>query len=355
MKRLFPLTFAILLISMISPLQAQKAKGLFRGLKQKPRTITLATQRTLNQALHNKFSPPSLAKSTFTLKVSKKGQSPFRYGEESDASAFVFEEKYQGQTYLWGATASHYFFQNPTLKNPQTGEEIPVQFVAQGHYNMNDVSLFLIPLQLKDQFTPLSLAPHAPQKGEKLLSASYFDDEFHVEKNRVVTDILPTRILTLLTVEKNLSREGACGGPILNKQGTIVGMHVGSSAKRQAGFIVPVEHIYEVLQAYHNNGKALRPFYFNGRQIGNININEYIPHIDVWQGNKKIQEVETYPNRSYLDYNHLETFVDASHADKIVFVVERIPFSMLEADQHVRRFEITYNLRNFHISRREIK
>ena len=339
---------------MAGPTHAQWQRGATRGLQKAPSKAlsnTLATQRAINKVLRNKTQ--SLLKSTFTLKLADENASTFSSWYYPKASAFVFEENYKGKTYLWGATASHYNLEEPSLKDPQTGEYIPIKLLAQGHSARNDVSLFAIPPQLKNYFKPLKLAAHAPRKEEKLHSASYFDDAFQIEKNRVVADILPTRILTSLVIKDQRAREGSCGGPILNKKGQIVGMHVGSSSQEKVGFIVPVEHIYELLHAYHNNGQAWRPFYFNGRKIGDININEYVRYIEVWQGNEILQTFTTFPVRAYLDYNHLEKFVDASHADKIIFIIEREPFSMLEKDQHTRQFKITYDLRTFYVSERK--
>ena len=350
-----------LFVGAVVPAQAQLQRAVWRGFKKgahvRP-TATLATQRTVNQILRQKLTstnPCVLSKSTFVLRPDNKAHPEPQHWNNPPATAFIFEEQYNGKTYLWGATASHYLLENPILKIPQTGEEFPVQLVAQGHYGMNDVSLFPIPAQLQGKLKPLKLAPHAPHIQEKLVSAGYFDDSFHVEKGRKVIDFLPTRILTSLTVEDELSREGACGGPVLNKQGNIVGMHVGSSAKKQAGFVVPVENIYEVLQAYHNNGKALRPFYFNGRHIGMLNINEYVQSIEVWKDHKMQDIFLSYRNRARVDYNHLEKLVRFAQADKIIFKIERRPFSVLEENQQPRQFEVTYNLRNFHISRREIR
>lgn len=348
-----------LLVVLILPAQAQWPRRAVYGFKKMPQVrVTLATQRALNQALRQQFSPSSpylLTKSTFTLKMSNKGSTLAQHWENFPASAFVFEEKYNGKTYLWGVTASHYFLEQPILAIPQTGEESPVQFIAQGHYRMNDVTLFLIPPALQHKLKPFKLAARSPKKGDKLFSAGYFDDDFHVETNRVVKDILPSCFLTSLTVQDKLAREGACGGPVLNQRGELVGMHAGSSSRRQVGFVVPVEHIYEILQAYHNDGQAPRPLYFNGHEIGTININESIESIEVWKGNKLQETFLSYRKRAEIDYNHLEKLVDVTQADKIVFTLERLPFSALDTDQKIHRFEITYNLRNFHISKRQIQ
>ena len=352
MEKLF--LFLIFLFATFCPGHAQWQKRTLHGLKkvstQTLASRTLATQRAINQALRNKTN--ILLKSTFPLKLSEDGASTFSSWEYPHASAFVFEEKYNGKTYLWGVTATHYYLEEPSLEDPQTGKEIPIQLLAQGHRGRNDVSLFAIPSSLQKQFTPLKLAAHSPKEGEKLFSAGYFEDGFHVEKNRIVKAILPNCILTSLVVKDRQAREGACGGPVLNKKGEIVGMHVGSSQK-QIGFVVPVEHIYELLQAYHNNGKSLRPLYFNGRQIGNLNINEHLHSIEVWKGNKKIQDFFSYPYRAHIEYDHLENLVDASSADRLVFIIERTPFSMLEKDQHTYQFKITYDLHTFYVSERK--
>jgi len=348
--------FFIALLFVAYPAQAQWQRVALRGLK-KPSvkmitTRTLAMQRAINQTARKTSLPNQLSQSTLILKLPQDKPCPFYDCCDINASAFIFEENYKGKTYLWGATASHYFLQKPLLENTQTGEEFPVQIVAKGHHGRNDISLFPIPAPLQNQFKPLKLANHSPKKGEALHSAGYFDDGFQVEKDRTVTDILPTRILTSLVVEDKLAREGACGGPVLNKKEEIVGMHVGSSNK-QIGFVVPVEYIYEILQAYHNHGKALRPFYFNGRKLGNINVNEYIHAIEVWQGEKQLHNFIAYPRRAYIDYEHLEKLVDYQNADKIVFVIERVPFSVTEEDQHLHQFKITYNLRTLQVSERE--
>ena len=353
MKRSFLSLLSIFLFISVCPAHAQRQKiplKKFKNLYANASTPrTLAAQRALNRMLKDKTH--LLFQSTFTLKLSNENASTFSSWELPHASAFVFEENYNGKKYLWGATASHYFLGEPSLE--QTGKApIPVQMVAQGHHGRNDVSIFPIPAALQNKFIPLKLAAHSPKEGETLHSAGYFDDGFHVEEKRMVKSVLPSRIVTSLQVKDTRAREGACGGPVLNEKEEIVGIHVGSSQK-QIGFVVPVEHIHELLQAYHNNGKALHPLYFNGRQIGNININEHLRSIEVWKGNKKIQDFFSLPRRGRVDYNHLENLVDASQADKIVFTIERTPFSMLEKDQHTYQFEITYNLHTFHVSERK--
>lgn len=340
MRNLF-LLFICTLFSL--PTYAQWQRGLTRGITSGS-TRTLATQRTINQALRkNILSTKTLLKSTLVLNPNDDSSSLYAW-DNMKASAFVFEENYNGKTYLWGATAAHYFFQKPSLENSEFGI-VPIEIIAQGHYDGNDIALFPIPDKVQKYVHPLKLAAHSAKKGETLVSAGYFDDGFQIEKDRVVTKVLPTRILTSLVVEDKLAREGACGGPVLNARREVVGMHVGSSDKRQEGFVVPVEHIYEILQAYHNNAEFFRPLYFNGKMLGQININEFVQYIETWKGDKLLERFDSHSKRALIDYNHLEKWVDVSQADKVVLIIERVPFSTVQQDQRTHEFELTYDLK----------
>ncbi len=352
----------IVLLSLSSYLAAQKipTPKNFRPSRVPNFTRTLAQQQLLNKTgqlswVKQKAVQRKLQSSISTIRLPTDGFS-IHHWENPRATTFVIKEIYKGKEYLWGVTATHYSFKNPILTGSSSEQqESPIRLVAQGHPEMNDISLFPIPPQMQKKFTPLPLAKQTAQLGEELLSAGYFNDEFHIEPNRTVIDKTPHQLVTSLKVRDKLSREGACGGPVLNKQGEVVGIHVGSSKSKQAGFLVPVEHIYELLYAFHHQGKALRPFYFKGRKLGDININEHITSIQVWHGSTLLEEYLSYLHRHTMDYDHLENLVNASGADRIIFTVERIPFSMVEKDQSVHKYEITYNLTTFRISKRRIR
>lgn len=317
---------------------------------------TLAMQRAINQiALNKSRQQPLLQQSTLTVKLPVSDFSTAVHWENPKATAFVIEESFQGKKYLWGVTASHYFFDHPVLEIPAQNTEIPILFLAQGHYGLNDISLFPIPQNLQQGFTPLLLAPHPAHLGEKLSSAGYFDDQFHLEKNRIVTQKTPYMITTSLKVEDLLSREGACGGPVLNARGEVVGMHVGSSQPNQAGFAVPVKNIYDLLYAYHHQGKYYQPFYFKGRKLGEVNINESIKLIEVWKGQNVLDKFLSYQHKWDIDYKHLEKFINTAGADRIVLIIERTPFSSLDKDQKNHYYEVEYNLKTFRISKKKIK
>ncbi len=254
------------------------------------------------------------------------------------------EENYHGKKKLWGVSASHYRFTHPVVINPQTKQELPLSLVAQGSYGFNDIALFPLPEQIKNLVEPLPLATKSVQLGDPLYSAGYFDNAFQLEENRIVKEISAHRILTSLHVGDKLAREGACGGPVLNKKGQVVGMHVGSSRRQQTGFVIPVEHIREALYAYHHHGKAYRTLRFKGQELGKININEYIHALETWKDGHLLNTLYTYHNRQMIDYEHLEDIINTVGADKLILIIERGPFSVLEEDQSTHFISISYDL-----------
>ena len=349
MKKKFYL-LGILFIAGLLPLQAQWHRGILKHTARRTATSTsrvlnLATKRTQRQlalqahARHLK-TKQALKKSSLLIE----NPNVFDHWENVNASAFVIQETYQGKQQLWGVSASHYHFEKPVLTDPRTQQEIPISLLAQGSYGFNDITLFPIPESLQDLVTPLPLATQPVHEGEDLHSVGYFDEEFQLEEHRLVTQVSPHLIVTSLQVFDKLSREGACGGPVLNNKEEVVGIHVGSSDRRQTGFVIPVEHIREVLRAYHHNGKAPHPLIFNGVKLGSINIDEYIRSLSIWKNNRMLQEI--FPRQEHLsiDYAHLEKILDFSQADTLVLVLEQTPFSSEQPDQSTHYTTLTYKI-----------
>lgn len=366
MKKAFSL-IAILLIAGTSALHAQWKRGA-TVLKNTPRTARAVTritnlaeqriarqtvQQIARQSVRNEQQHVAhLKKATVTIELPKDDFSTTSWVDPK-ASAFVIEDNSNGETQLWGVSASHYLFSHPLWEDPLTHDLIPLDFVAQGSFGFNDVTLFPLPKQMREQIEPLQLAQGPVQLGDNLHSVGYFDDAFQVEKNRLVKEVSPHRIITRLKVEDKLSREGACGGPVLNEAGEVVGMHVGSSEPRKIGFVIPAEHIREALYAYHHQGKALHSLVFQGRALGSININEYVQSLEVWKNNRVVETFLTYHNRLGVDYDHLENLVNTEGADKLMLHIEQNPFSTLDENQKIYRYTITYDLHSHAIERQE--
>lgn len=347
--------FACLLVCICGavPLQAQgfwrHAHNFFKAPSSLQAARSLAMVRAENAAARAAANPQALSRSFQTLKLLG-----IHDAYDLDASSFVLQETYQGKKYLWGITVSHYYFrpqENLTAQNAK-GQTFPVRFVAQGNHILNDVALFELPPEQIKNLTPLELAAHPPRVGEKLHSLSFFDDAIRHETGRIVQEVHPHQIITSLQVQDRLSREGACGGPVLNSRNEVVGIHAGSSHKQQIGFVVPAEHIRQLLLAYHQ-GVTMQPLVFNGQQIGEISLDQAIGVVEAQRGEFTLRTVQLFHNQHLVDFNHLEKLIDFSDADKVIFKIEQSPFLLTIPGQKSRLFILTYDLKTRQSSLKE--
>ena len=266
-----------------------------------------------------------------------------------ESSGFVIEIQHQGQKKLWGVSASHYNLEKPALAVP--GRVVPISFIAKGSAGLNDVSLFEIPEQYAQYWTPLKLAQEPLQIGQELHSLGFFKNAWHHEKGRIVKEITPHRVITSLEVDPDRSRAGACGGPILNAQNEVVGMHVGSSKRSQIGYMVPVQHIRDVISAYYRQDGSPQPLIFNGHNLGSIHVNEHIDRIDVRERGLLIRTRDMYNEEKEIDYNHLEKLIPTEFGDEVIFTILHRPFSDQAGDSKSYIITLSYDLENGEIFR----
>jgi hypothetical protein len=207
-----------------------------------------------------------------------------------------------------------------------------------------DIAIFELPEPFANQVTPLRLATHSPAPGETLYSVGFFNNEFHLETNRVVQEVGPNRTITSLDIDRSCSRSGACGGPIFNQNGEVVAVHVGSHLHKNIGFAVPVEKIYALLHEAHQQIISQDPLIFNGKQIGTISRNQFIRSIQAYQDGKLVKTQKTYLHENEVDYAHIEQLVDATQADKLVFNIAEKVLPSQQEKQHFRALSLTYDL-----------
>ncbi len=259
------------------------------------------------------------------------------------ASSFFLQETYQGKKYLWGVTVSHYNFTQAVMEG-QGGRLSPVHFIARGNSGLNDVTVFAVPAGQAKHITALKLASTPPKVGDSLHSLGYFNDKLNHETNRIVQAVYPHQIITSLQVASPHSREGACGGPVLDKNNQVVGIHAGSSYNRQIGFVIPAEHIRQLLQAYHE-GLTKQPLLFNGEKIGELSLHEAIVTVDAYRGIFPLRTLQLYHKQHLVDYNHLENLIDISGANKLVFTFVQTPFLVTTPAEKPQVFTLTYHLK----------
>ena len=309
------------------------------------RAITHLMRQTdvaFQRSLATKITAQPLARSVLLLQETQSipGYAPCLI----QASGFVIEETYNGKKQLWGVTASHYRFAKPQLTHLSAKRRLHTQIYAQGGGGMNDIALFPIPASLKDKVVPLKLAAHGPQLGQQIHSIGFFAEEIHHETGRTVTEVSPHRVLTSLRVSNPADRIGACGSPVLNAQNEVVGIHVSSSKKHQTGGVVPVEHIRDLLTAFHQKNSFEQPIYFNGHKLETLGINEYISEIHVYNQHHLLRTVPLLHHNKKVDYDHLEKLVDTTGATDVVFILQHQPLLPLTQGNTPHAVVLNYHL-----------
>lgn len=257
---------------------------------------------------------------------------PSFYAEDIfTASSFVIEEEYQGRKYLWGVTASHIakiMTAFPSVHFWRGEELFPIRFEMQGNMEMADLALFPIPKSMASQVKPLPLAPYAPQTGEPLFSFGFFDGGFHLTENRIVKEVSPSRIVTSLEFHTH-QRGGACGGPVLNSKGEVVGIHVGSSTNLQSSYVTPSWHLQDLIRAYRNQ-ETPQILKFNGIELGEIHINEAIQTINALADGHVVSSFHAQRQAKNIDYEHLEKLLFHRDIEEIHIYVSQEPLILSE-------------------------
>lgn len=260
------------------------------------------------------------------------------------ASSFVIEEEFEGKKYLWGVTAAHIaelLYPFPAVW--MGGQELwPVGFAAQGNEGMTDLALFPLPDCWPNPVTPLKLAAKKPALGEKTYSFGFFDNDFYLVPDREIKEITPNRLVTSMEFT-TIHRGGACGGPLLNEQGEVVGVHIGSSDSNQISFAVPADEIKRLLKAYRNHGQSSQTLAFNGAEIGKLNINESILRVRILTNGRITQNFAALHQEKEIDHAHLETLFPDAHPDEVQVIVNHKPFSPEEKNQQEFFFRLSYN------------
>lgn len=316
------------------------------------RTITRLMRQTdvaFQRSLAAKLPQSTLSKSVLLLQELQ--PVPGYLPALIQASAFVIEDSHNGKKQLWGVTASHYRFAKPQVTHLQSNRRLRTQIYAQGGGGVNDIAIFPIPYTLKDKVVPLKLAEHGPQLGDEVHSVGFFADEIHHETGRTVQSVAPHRVLTSLNVANPGDRIGACGGPILNARNEVVGVHVSSSKEYQTGGVVPVEHIRQLLSAYHNHTALEQPIYFNGVRLGQLGINEFISEISLYNGVSRVRKVPLLHHNKNVDYDHLEKLVNPAQGTQIILVIQQQPLLPLVHGHTPHAFLLSYDLRTGEIEK----
>lgn len=199
-------------------------------------------------------------------------------------SGFVFEEEYGGKKQLWAAVAYHvsggagkevrlrlYGADNTVIR--YTG-----RVAAAGGYGVNaaDVALVPLPAEAALYVRPLKLAQTAGlEPGEEVLAygftAELKENVVEMASNKLAAHT-GFKLIFFNPTHQNLS--GACGSPLLNRKGDVVGVFSGQLLGKQV-FGVEVQAVHAVLRAYRGED-VYRPVKLLGREVMRLKLTESI-------------------------------------------------------------------------------
>ncbi|MDR0291424.1 MAG: serine protease [Elusimicrobium sp.] len=174
----------------------------------------------------------------------------------SYAGGFVYEFNYKGEKFLFGATTAHtigtvgrelsVYMYDPMLKKTY---DYPVKVLAVD--KKADISIFKIPRIAMGYSIPLKLAVQGPEKDMSLDYYGFPKGHFMPIKDK---KILEGDKYTVSMPYKfpEIDSKGACGGPLLDKEGNVRAMHTGSTEDKVVSFGTNAQNIYRLTRKLFN-------------------------------------------------------------------------------------------------------
>lgn len=339
MKKMAAAILACILV--VCPARAQWYSRAAQSLRNWKKNIRPGYAAELSSQVQQQMLAAQQMQKSVVQLISKPApdQGPYH---DKPVSAFVLEETYQGKKYLWGVTAAHYFLFRPTIEVNGLAQALPISVQAAGASRYTDIALFPLPQEAVPYVVPLHLAQAPLQKGEELTSYGFYGEGFQQQTNRRVRWITPARVVTSYEFGDQ-PRSGACGGPVLNAQNEVVGVHCGSTPYQKKSFMVPAQHIRDLWAAYHHEFEG-RPLLFRGKEIYRLDVNEAVLGVSVFKQGKSVYSDFIYSMNAQIDLSHLEDIPYIFQADLLVLGIERVPFSRDGGRFHTDHFTVYYNI-----------
>ena len=362
MNRLFPLTVCVLLLPWGIEAQAQKNFVVKKAAKSLSAKTTPTARAKTQQAIRQMASSLTRYAAAARQETLHNHAQRSLFILESDtntapATGFVIEERFNGQSFLWGVTAAHLIdaYEAPFMMFMIDGQPIGLDAVTvvKGHREGADIALLLLPPQAADVVKPLSVAPELPQTGENAFSMGYAAGVFKLAENRTILEVNPFRLVTSYEL-RHAPRRGYCGSPLFNAQNEVIGVHCGSNLKDQispawrtdlkrlkinipdVSLAVPIGRVHDLLAWF----RAKRPHGIE-MKANNISVGTLLPHQHILQvavlKDKYLgQSINGGP---YIDPSHLERFFNLNDADGLLITV----YDPAEQNKQIIDYIVNFN------------
>jgi len=168
-------------------------------------------------------------------------------------------------------------------------QRVPVEVVQVSPSSMLDISLVKFAAEDEKFLVPLEISDAPFEMGEELYSYG-----FAAGKETFITRSVNAQ--SLLSVRTNQAiegcRSGFCGSPLLDAQGRVKAIHVGTVEKMgdipDVSYGAHARFINLLIDAYHNKGLAHYNLILNDQRMAVINVDEYVSAYYLFDGNGKL-------------------------------------------------------------------
>lgn len=219
----------------------------------------------------------------------------------SGYSTTIIKSNYHGQEEIFGVIPTHSLPPNAHeagIKNGVTKQfnaqltrpdgtviNIPGEVVQISPESMLDISLVKFDPQYESLLKPLELADEEIAADEVILSPGLANGIPKLVERHLTQK-------SFISVRTNLidvggERAGFCGSPLL-VEGRVKAIHTGSVEEKEASYGTHVTFVKKLIEAYHNDGKAMYDLELDGEVLTSLNIDEYISAFAIADESKQI-------------------------------------------------------------------
>ena len=318
-------------------LPQQTFKQLTKKVAQETKKAVRAAVGRAQAAVHSAKISKQLASGAYDAQLVKNNIGSavfFMYTPLAQSSGFFLEEYYLGERFVWAVIPAHAVGNKFALFSAEymglDGEihrqTLRVVSYGSSGYQNYDFALAPVPPDMQKEVFALRLAQESPQKGDKVSSFGFYalDEEAEFagppkeNTGRVILSVDNSRLTTSYPFE-NQNPAGACGGPLLNEKGEVVGIHSGS--RGSCSFAVEATgSVREMLSDVHGDRVLRRSVMWNGKLITRLASSQRISRIVIKRDGQIIDHMLLTKRETPFDYSALEQLFPQACKGDIIYL-----------------------------------